>query len=291
MSEQRLDLMGSPTSDYDTLDCRSPIMYRDSLPGSAGAVTAWHDAIVRGDAGDIARQMHFPCRIYDDDVEHNYQSAAEFMAQPPRSLDARFQPAGSFRTLESVETRLFRPAVVGCFISGGKYNTGGEKTHTLQAFVSASLDMGKWGVSFASFIAGNASDQGRVYGETVQAATRLLTLMVDGFSRGDQALLDTVWHAGRRAPVDLANFRNLAGSRIGGFAWSSIEKLRLDQHSARKAHAEVVYARRRSDGSVISVSNAVYIVLWKDGRWALDMVGPGATYLDRSNDVAGTVER
>ncbi len=69
------------------------------------------------------------------------------------------------------------------------------------------------------------------------------------------------------SPADLEqSFANLAAS---GWDHSGWEKRQVVQCGVTKAHMLTTFVRYKADGSVLSKFDSLYIVEFKNGRWAL----------------------
>src|SRR5450432_1739249 len=69
------------------LDARYPIAYESSVPESMRVLTKWTAALVRRDLDGMARHMHFPFALYEGTEPLAIDSARDFIAKPPLSLN------------------------------------------------------------------------------------------------------------------------------------------------------------------------------------------------------------
>ena len=278
-------VQGSSTSSFDAMDYRFPEMYRESVPGALAAFTGWVSGYVERKTEQMIEHSVFPFTSFEKHSPIEINSADSFRTRAPRSLEISLIDRSDFDILESIETRMFRPAQVTIFYTIGRYNLSGERVTELQGMSSVQRSNDNWKVWYNSFIGRDGRVRGVEYPETISNATRLVTHHMKAYGDRDQRLLDEVWlrQPGERT-TDFDAFAQMAGSKVGGYAYSQLEWLNLEQHGESKAHCENIFSRRKSDGSLISLSHGTYIAAKVNGRWGLRMAGFGATQYDASND-------
>jgi len=282
-------LKGSVSSDYDTMDYRSPEMYNPSIPDATKVIIEWFEAYSRRNVERMRDLTHFPFVHVEENARTRIESPDDLLRQPPRFMDVRSIALKDYDTLEGLTIPLFRPAQVGFFLTFGRYHANGERFLQGEAFFSVQKNAeAKWELRQSSTILKPADQQDVFPHETIESARRLLHLYNYSYGVKNQALLDELGWPYEK--VDFERFARMAGSRLGSYDHTIAAKIDIPQCSTNKAHCLVTFIRRQCDGSPISVGRGLYVVGKQDWRWRMLLVACDATEHDFSNDSRASSE-
>ncbi len=176
-------------------DSRFPVSF--TVPVSEGfrLVTEYFTALSQRDVAGIARTLHFPFAIYEHIEPLVFNTEAEFLRNPPPSLNAtgrgpsRINP-GSYDLLESANVHLYCP-VGGVFsLSFKRYTPDGHKLLDCDGIYSVTNNDGRWAIQLASTIVHERGYEGYPYPDA-EVAERLGSQgYLAAFGYRDEALLN-----------------------------------------------------------------------------------------------------
>ncbi|MFC1533506.1 hypothetical protein ACFL7M_09110 [Thermodesulfobacteriota bacterium] len=276
-------LMGSVISDYDTLDYRFTEMYRDSIPEATMVMIQWFEAFCKRDLKGMGELMNYPYFSVEENRMIQIESPEDLIANPPTSLDVTKVDDDTYDMLDCLETRIYRPAEVGFSLSFSRYQADGIKCLQGEDFYSIFKDDdGIWKLRRGSTIRKSPDQFDSVSNETIEAARRILHLYMYTWGSGGQAMLNKIgWPRGE---VNYEQFRERAGSRLGGYDDSIACRIDIPQHSDNKAHCMTTFIRRQADGRPITINRTLYIIVKENGHWRWSFVCAQAREHDFSND-------
>ena len=138
-------------------DSRFPVSFQDPVKEGFRLVTDYFAALNQRDLAGIARTLHFPFAIYEEIEPLVYQTEAEFLRNPPPSLNStgrgqtRITPR-SYDMLESMNVHLYCP--VGSVISLGftRYKPEGDKVFECEGIYAVTNNDGRWAIQMVSTI-------------------------------------------------------------------------------------------------------------------------------------------
>lgn len=146
------------------LDCRWPVTYEETIPRSVELVTRFFSAWSRQDLEGLAEVMHFPFAIVEQDEPIVFETADDFLANPPMTLapedmevdhpghfTGRIAP-GSYNLFHSIDVPLFCPVGSATTLSFHRYSAGGNKLLECEGLFAVTNNDGRWGVELVSTI-------------------------------------------------------------------------------------------------------------------------------------------
>jgi hypothetical protein len=138
-------------------DSRYPVSFATPVKEGLRLVVDYFTALNQRDLRALARTLHFPFAIYEHIEPIVYQSEAEFLSNPPPSLNTtgkgrtRIAPR-SYDMLEGVNVHLYCP-VGGVFsLKFTRYLPGGHKQFDCDGIYSVTNNDGRWAIQLVSTI-------------------------------------------------------------------------------------------------------------------------------------------
>jgi len=176
------------------LDSRFPVSFATPVSEGMRLMVEYFTALSQRDVAGIARTLHFPFAIYEDIEPIVVQSAADFVATPPPSLNAgggksRIMPR-SYDLLEGINVHLYCPVGAAFSLSFTRYTPDGYKLLVSDGVYSVTNNDGKWGIQLASTIVREADFIGVTYPDAEAAATRAEQNYLAAFGYGNEAILN-----------------------------------------------------------------------------------------------------
>jgi hypothetical protein len=139
------------------LDSRFPVSFATPVSQGLRLITEYFTALSERNLEAIARTLHFPFAIYEDIEPVVVQSAADFMSNPPPSLNGtgkgktRINP-GSYDLLESINVHLYCPIGGAFSLSFTRYTPDGHKLLACDGMYGVTNNDGRWAIQMASTI-------------------------------------------------------------------------------------------------------------------------------------------
>ena len=138
-------------------DSRFPVSFAVPVTEGLRLVMEYFTALNQRDLRGIAKTLHFPFAIYEQIEPLVYQSEAEFLSNPPPTLNGTGKGAtriakGSYDMLESINAHLYCP-VGGVFSLGfTRYQSDGDKLLDCEGVYSVTNNDGRWAIQLVSTI-------------------------------------------------------------------------------------------------------------------------------------------
>lgn len=138
-------------------DSRFPVSFTAPVTQGLRLVIEYFTALNQRDLAALAKTLHFPFAIYEHIEPLVYQTEADFLRNPPPSLNGTGKgatriAAGSYDLLESVNVHLYCP-VGGVFSLGfTRYQADGDKLLDCEGVYSVTNNDGRWAIQLASTI-------------------------------------------------------------------------------------------------------------------------------------------
>ena len=176
------------------LDSRFPVSFATPVSEGMRLMVEYFTALSQRDVAGIARTLHFPFAIYEDIEPIVVQSAADFVATPPPSLNpgsgkSRIMPR-SYDLLEGINVHLYCPVGAAFSLSFTRYTPDGYKLLVSDGVYSVTNNDGKWGIQLASTIVREADFIGVTYPDAEAAATRAEQNYLAAFGYGNETILN-----------------------------------------------------------------------------------------------------
>jgi hypothetical protein len=305
-------------------DHRHPIMYEESISMGVAVLVRFFAALQRRDLYGMAEQLHFPHAAIEETDVVIIGSPEELLANPPRSMDVRALPEGSFDLLTGIETHTSDPVRAGLTLAYSRHGADGAKRAACEGVYVVTLNDGRWGVHMSSTIFTPVEHIGTEYPEAVQSVFECGHDWMEGWSRSDAELLDSHRRLlGRsiailpnitglgREPVDLfrsegvesrlritdtaeirpgtynfEHFRqNVAGHGVGGYSHTLFRSdARVIHQSRNKVHVAGGYTRFQADNTPISTTWSLGVHVRRNLEWG-SVGGTGNTiHYDATNN-------
>jgi hypothetical protein len=138
-------------------DSRFPISFAAPVTEGLRLVVEYFTALNQRDLAGIAKTLHFPFAIYEQIEPIVYQTEADFLRNPPPSLNStgkgatRIAPR-SYDMLEGVNVHLYCP-VGGVFsLKFTRYLPEGDKLFDCEGIYSVTNNDGRWAIQLVSTI-------------------------------------------------------------------------------------------------------------------------------------------
>lgn len=181
--------------DRAQLDSRFPVSFRASVGEGLRLVTEYFTALNQRDLQGIAETLHFPFAIYEGIEPVVVQSATDFVAHPPPSLNATGAGKsailrGSYDLLESVNVHLYCPVGSVVSLSFTRYTPDGYKLLLCDGIYAITNNDGRWAIQLASTIVHEADFIGVAYPDAEQAEIRQSQNYLSQFGYGNEATLN-----------------------------------------------------------------------------------------------------
>ena len=177
------------------LDSRFPVSFSTAVTESLRLVTSYFTALNQRDVEGIARTLHFPFAIYEDIEPVVVQSAADFVASPPPTLNGTGKGKsrilkGSYDLLESVNIHLYCPVGAAVSMSFVRFTPDGHRHLLCDGIYSVTNNDGRWAIQLASTIFHEADFIGITYPDAEQAEIRQSQNYLSQFGYGNEAALN-----------------------------------------------------------------------------------------------------
>ncbi|GGG56741.1 hypothetical protein GCM10011403_12370 [Pseudohongiella nitratireducens] len=179
-------------------DSRFPVSFEDSVGNGLRLTMAFFTALNQRDLEGIASLLHFPFAIYEDIEPLVYQSASEFINNPPpcfsetgnRALGQRAMLPGSYDMLEGINVHLYCP-VGGVFsLKFKRFTPDGHKLMECDNLLSVTNNDGRWAIQLISTIFHEAGYENNTYPDA-EVAYRLGSQgYLSAFGYRDEELLN-----------------------------------------------------------------------------------------------------
>jgi hypothetical protein len=152
-------------------------------------------ALSQRDVQGIARTLHFPFAIYEHIEPIVVQSAADFVASPPPSLNGTAKGEshilrGSYDLLEGINVHLYCPVGAAFSLSFTRYTPDGHKQLACDGVYSVTNNDGRWGIQLASTIVHEVDFLGIAYPDAEAATTRAEQNYLGAFGYKNEAILN-----------------------------------------------------------------------------------------------------
>ncbi|MCB1672602.1 MAG: hypothetical protein R3F41_18000 [Gammaproteobacteria bacterium] len=139
------------------LDSRFPVSFAEPVTQGLRLVMEFFTALNRRDVTAIADTLHFPFAIYEEIEPLVYQTRADFINNPPPTLNASgrgFTRIGvdSYDLLEGINVHLYCPVGGVYSLDYARYNAQGYKLFDCQGVYSVTNNDGRWAIQLISTI-------------------------------------------------------------------------------------------------------------------------------------------
>jgi hypothetical protein len=177
------------------LDSRFPVSFATSVAEGLRLVTEYFLALNQRDVEALVRTLHFPFAIYEDVEPIVVQSAADFIANPPPTLNATARGKGrilkgSYDLLESINVHLYCPVGAAVSLSFARFTPDGHRHLLCDGIYSVTNNDGRWAIQLASTIFHEADFIGITYPDAEQAEIRQSQNYLSQFGYGNEAVLN-----------------------------------------------------------------------------------------------------
>jgi len=177
------------------LDSRFAVSFAAPVSQGLRLVTEYFTALNQRDVEGISRTLHFPFAIYEDIEPIVVQTAADFVANPPPSLNATGKGKsrilrGSYDLLESINLHLYGPVGAAISLSFTRYTPDGHTLLLCDGIYSVTNNDGRWAIQLASTIVHEADFIGLQYPDAEQADIRGSQNYWSQFGYGNEAVLN-----------------------------------------------------------------------------------------------------
>jgi len=229
------------------LDGRYPVAYEVSMPETYRLLVQFMAGLARRDLKAMAATMHFPFGIYEGTDPIVIQSAEQFIASPPKSLNVSGRgesevQAGSYDILDNVQVMAYCPVACGAVMSFDRFNAMGQKLVRCDGIYAITNNDGKWGIELMSTIYTPRDSIGLKYNDAEEASLRGGRDWMLGYTLRSQALLNSTRRPRKFASIEVYGPRERAGNaRAGdpmkGYSWRGI-KSRLRTGTSTQAQID-----------------------------------------------------
>jgi len=177
------------------LDSRFPVSFAAPVSQGLRLVTEYFTALNQRDVEGLARTLHFPFAIYEDVEPVVVNSAADFVKNPPPSLNGTGRGKtkilrGSYDLLESINVHLYGPVGAAISLSFTRYTPDGHTLLSCDGIYSVTNNDGRWAIQLASTIVHEAAFIGVQYPDAEQADIRGSQNYLSQFGYGNEAVLN-----------------------------------------------------------------------------------------------------
>ena len=177
------------------LDSRFPVSFATSVTEGLRLVTEYFVALNQRNIEGIARTLHFPFAIYEDIEPIVIQSAADFIANPPPTLNATGKGKtqilkGSYDLLESISVHLYCPVGSAVSLSFARFTPDGHRHLSCDGIYSVTNNDGRWAIQLVSTIVHEVDFIGINYPDAEQAEIRQSQNYLSQFGYGNEAVLN-----------------------------------------------------------------------------------------------------
>lgn len=137
------------------VDSRFPVAFAEPVTEGLRLVIAFFTALNQRDVQAMADTLHFPFAIYEDIEPLVYQSRADFISNPPPTLNASGRgftriAEDSYDLLENVNIHLYCPVGGVYSLDYARYNAQGYKLFDCQGVYSVTNNDGRWAIQLIS---------------------------------------------------------------------------------------------------------------------------------------------
>jgi hypothetical protein len=138
-------------------DSRFPVSFATPVTEGLRLVIEYFTALNQRDLAGIAKTLHFPFAIYEQIEPLVYQTEAEFLRNPPPTLNSTGTgttriAASSYDLLEAVNVHLYCP-IGGVFsLKFTRYKPEGDKLFDCEGIYSVTNNDGRWAIQLVSTI-------------------------------------------------------------------------------------------------------------------------------------------
>jgi len=177
------------------LDSRFPVSFAEPVTQGLRLVMEYFTALNQRDVAGIARTLHFPFALYEEIDPVVVQTAADFVAAPPPTLNATGKGKsrllkGSYDLLESVNVHLYGPVGSAISLSFTRYTPDGHRHLLCDGIYSVTNNDGRWAIQMASTIVHEVDFIGVEYPDAEQADIRGSQNYLSQFGYGNEAVLN-----------------------------------------------------------------------------------------------------
>jgi hypothetical protein len=176
-------------------DSRFPVSFATPVTQGLRLVIEYFTALNQRDVAAIAKTLHFPFAIYEQIEPLVYQTEAEFLRNPPPTLNTTGKgqtriAAKSYDLLEGVNVHLYCP-VGGVFsLKFTRYKPEGDKLFDCEGIYSVTNNDGRWAIQLVSTIVHEVGYEGYPYPDA-ELSDRLGSQgYLAAFGYRDEALLN-----------------------------------------------------------------------------------------------------
>lgn len=139
------------------VDSRFPVSFAEPVTEGLRLVIAFFTALNQRDVAGMADTLHFPFAIYEDIEPLVYQSRADFLSNPPPTLNASGRgftriAEDSYDLLENINIHLYCPVGGVYSLDYSRYNAQGHKLFDCQGVYSVTNNDGRWAIQLVSTI-------------------------------------------------------------------------------------------------------------------------------------------
>lgn len=176
-------------------DSRFPVSFAKPVTEGLRLVLEYFTALNQRDVAAIAKTLHFPFAIYEQIEPLVYQTEAEFLRNPPPTLNTTGRGrtrilAKSYDMLESVNANLYCP-VGGVFSLGfTRYQPDGDKLFDCEGIYTVTNNDGRWAIEMVSTIIHERGYEGDPYPDAELGARLGSQGYLSAFGYRDEALLN-----------------------------------------------------------------------------------------------------
>jgi hypothetical protein len=177
------------------LDSRFPVSFATPVTQGLRLMTEYFTALSERNLEAVARTLHFPFAIYEDIEPIVVQSAADFVSNPPPSLNGagkgrtKIKP-GSYDLLESINVHLYCPVGGAFSLSFSRYTPDGHKLLLCDGMYGVTNNDGRWAIQMASTIVHEVDFLGVAYPDAEAADIRGNQNYLAAFGYGNEAALN-----------------------------------------------------------------------------------------------------
>jgi hypothetical protein len=194
------------------LDARFPVYYETSVAVAMPLLTKYFAAMSRRDMRAVADTLHFPYATYEGTEPNVYQSAEEFVNNPPPSMNESSKPdsqlrPGTYDIMDNLQLQTFNPVNVGLELCYTRYRADGYKIGINQGIYAITNNDGKWGIQLSSIIFTPAEYIGQSYNDAVEAHLRQGRTAMAAFG---EHYYDLLGRGAKDSPQPVQNTRTAA---------------------------------------------------------------------------------
>lgn len=177
------------------LDSRFPAAFAEPVTQGLRLVMEFFTAMSQRDVAAVANTLHFPFAIYEDIEPLVYNSAADFVANPPPTLNTTGSgftrvATDSYDLLEGINVHLYCP-VGGVFsLDYARYNSQGFKLFDCEGVYSVTNNDGRWAIQLISTIWHEQDYEGNEYPDAEVSHRVGSQGYLAAFGYNDEALLN-----------------------------------------------------------------------------------------------------